>query len=309
MTGQIERIRIFVRVAETSSFARAARELNVSRSIVTRYVGELEAELGVQLLVRTTRKVSLTVAGSIYLDRMRPLLAEFDRATDLVKQQHNTLSGDLRISAPVSFGQRFLPHALTGFRKTYPDVRVRVDLTDRFVDIIAEKFDMALRISGPPADVSTIWRKIAEVPRMLVASPGYIKRHGAPRRPEDLRHHSVLGYRNFAGGSTWQMTHAATGEHVSQTLSYPFESNSGEVIVDMAIEDGGVTLMPAFMVSDHVKSGALVALLPDWQAPEIWLTAYYPPYEALPAKVSAFTSFVEERILGDPTLLCQTGRP
>ena len=112
MAGQIERIRVFVRVARVSSFAEAARELNVSRSIVTRYVGELEDELGVQLLVRTTRQVSLTAAGQIYLERMEPLLEELDRASDLVKQQQGTLAGDLRISAPVSFGQRFLPEIL-----------------------------------------------------------------------------------------------------------------------------------------------------------------------------------------------------
>ena len=171
MTGQIERIRVFLRVAELGSFASASRDLGVSRSIVTRYVSELEDELGVQLLVRTTRKVSLTTAGQIYLERTRPVVEELDRARDLVKQQHDTLSGELRISAPVSFGQRFLPDILDNFASTYGDVLLRVEMSDRFVDIIDEGFDMALRISGPPDGVSNIWRKIAAVPRALVASP------------------------------------------------------------------------------------------------------------------------------------------
>ena len=304
MAGQIERIRVFVRVARVSSFAEAARELNVSRSIVTRYVGEMEDDLGVQLLVRTTRQVSLTAAGQIYLERMEPLLEELDRASDLVKQQQGTLAGDLRISAPVSFGQRFLPEIFTEFCTLYPGMRIRAEMSDRFVDIIGEEFDMALRISGPPSDVSTIWRKIAEVPRALVASPAYLEQRGAPLRPEDLREHSVLGYSHFAGGGHWQMTHADTGEQVSLSLSYPFETNSGEVIVDMALRGGGMALLPNFMLSEHLRSGALVALLTNWHLPEIWLTAYYPPYDTLPAKVSAFSGFVEESVLGDPDLLC-----
>ena len=137
-----------MKVAELNGFAAAARELGVTRTIATRYVSELEDELGAQLLVRTTRKVSTTVAGRLYLERMQTLLADLDRADELINQQHATLSGELCLSAPVSFGQRFLPRVLAGFRESYPEVLLKIHLTDRFIDIIEEGFDMALRISG-----------------------------------------------------------------------------------------------------------------------------------------------------------------
>jgi len=296
MAGRIERVRVFAKVAELSGFAVAARELGVTRSIATRYVSELEEELGVQLLVRTTRKVSTTVAGQLYLERMQPLLAEMDRADELIRQQHDTLSGALRLSAPVSFGQKFLPKVLSEFRAIYPDVLLKVHLTDRFVDIIEDGFDMALRISGPPGDVSTIWRKIAPVHRSIVASPGYLETVPPLERPEDLSGHAVLGYSNFSGGQTWKLTHKGSGEVQSAPVRHGFESNSGELIVGMATDNGGVTLMPDFLVDEAISAGTLRRVLSDWEPPEIWLTAYYPPYEMLPAKVEAFTGFIEEQV-------------
>lgn len=303
MAGQIERIRIFIRVAELESFAAAARDLGVSRSIVTRYVGELENELGVQLLVRTTRKVSLTVAGQVYLDRTRPLVEDLDRAKDLVKQQQDTLSGELRLSAPVSFGQRFLPDILHEFHLAHPDVRVKVEMTDRFVDLIDEGYDMALRISGPPSGVSNIWRKIAVVPRSIVGSPIYLETTGTPQHPGDLADFAFLAYSHFPGGAALQLTHQKTHETTSTTLNHWIESNSGEVIVSLADKGCGIALMPNFLMSDALKNRRLVPLLSDWSAPEIWLTAYYPPYDKMPAKVVAFTSFVEDMVTANPAML------
>lgn len=303
MAGQIERIRVFLRVAELESFAAAARDLGVSRSIVTRYVGELEDELGVQLLVRTTRKVSLTVAGQVYLDRTRPLVEDLDRARDLVKQQQDTLSGDLRISAPVSFGQRFLPGILHEFHLAHPDVQVKIEMTDRFVDLIDESYDMALRISGPPSGVSNIWRKIASVPRSIVAAPAYLDSAGTPRHPTALADHGFLAYSHFPGGAALQLLHRETGEAAAATLDHWFESNSGEVIVALAEKGCGVALMPNFLMSDELKNRRLVPLLDAWSAPEIWLTAFYPPYDKMPAKVAAFTSFIEDMVTANPDML------
>ncbi len=194
MSGQIERVRVFLEVAERRSFAAAARALRLSRSIATRYVGELEAELGAQLLIRTTRRVSLTVVGRQYFDRMRPLVAEMDRASDLARATRGELSGTLRVSAPLSLGLRFLPATASRFLDLHPSIEMRLNLTDAFVDILGEDFDMALRISGPPSDKSTIWRKICETPRLLVASPGYLAKAGTPRVAADLARHACLGY-------------------------------------------------------------------------------------------------------------------
>jgi DNA-binding transcriptional LysR family regulator len=300
MTGQIERIGVFIRVAELESFAKAARDLGVSRSIVTRYVGELEDDLGVQLLVRTTRKVSLTIAGQVYLDRVRPVVADLQRARELVKQQQDTLHGDLRVSVPISFGLRFLPDILDNFATAYPEVRIKIDMTDRFVDLIDEGYDMALRISGPPAGVSNIWRKITTVPRLLVASPGYLENHGRPEEPSDLANHAFLGYSHYAGGDALHLENTATGKDVVVPLRQDFQANSGELIVAHAVRGWGITLMPAFLVSEELRQGKLVTLLDGWSAPEIWLTAFYPPYDRLPAKVAAFTSFIEDGLAGRP---------
>lgn len=305
MTGRLERVRVFVKVAELNGFAAAARELGVTRSIATRYVSELEEELGAQLLVRTTRKVSTTIAGKLYLERMKPLLAELDRADELIKQQHDTLSGELRLSAPVSFGQIFLPQVLAGFRETYPDVLLNIHLTDRFVDVIEEGFDMALRISGPPGDVSTIWRKIVPIRRSIVASPGYLESAPPLKQPEDLSAHAVLGYSHYSGGQSWKLTHIASGEVRSSVVRHGFESNSGELIVGEAIGGAGLSLLPDFLIRDALAAGRLRQVLADWTPPDIWLTAFYPPYEMLPAKVEAFTGFIEEQVRAFPGMMAQ----
>lgn len=303
MTGQIERIRVFIEVAERNGFAAAARHLGISRSIATRYVADLEADLGVQLFVRTTRTVTPTLAGQIYLERARAISLDLERADDLVREQQLSLSGVLRVSAPLSFGQRFLPHAVTQFRIVNAGMDLKLHLSDRMVDIVSEDYDMALRISGPPADKSTIWRKICGVPRVLVASPGYLAESGRPNAPADLSNHVCLGYSHFAGGRNWSLTHRHGGEPVDITVHQPIECNNGDVIADLATQGAGIALLPLFVVSDRLETGVLVRLLEDWQAPDIWLTAYYPPYSALPAKVRVFTRFIEDLVAENPGVL------
>ena len=303
MTGQIERVRVFLEVAERQSFAAAARVLKLSPSIATRYVGELEADLGVQLLVRTTRRVSLTVAGRQYADRIRGAVGEIDRANAFVREQQNVLQGLLRVSAPLSLGLRFLPRAVAQFRLLYPHVDLKLNLTDAFIDILGEDFDMALRISGPPDDKSTIWRKICVVPRLLVASPEYLTRMGEPESPEDLADHSCLGYSHFAGGADWPLRNSATGEARTPHVSLPIECDNGDALCELAALGEGVALLPRFIVAAQLERGDLAQILPQWAPPEIWLTALYPPYESLPVKVLTFTKFIEQIVTADPSML------
>jgi len=293
MTGHIERIRVFVEVARKESFAAAARALGLTRSQVTRYVSELEAEVGVRLLTRTTRQVALSAAGRLYLERAKPILADLARAEELVRQQHDTLKGEIRVSAPLSFGLRFLPDAISQFRILYPQVKLRLDLTDRLVDVMSEDYDMALRISGPPRDKSSIWRKMRPAPRILVASPAYIARKGRPQRPEDLVDHDCLVYAHGEDDGDWELRSAASGERGNPRLTTCFVCNNGDLIGELALRGEGVALLPRFIVAPHLSSGALSAIMTDWRAPEIWLSAFYPPYEHLPAKVATFTSFLE----------------
>jgi DNA-binding transcriptional LysR family regulator len=303
MTGQIERVRVFLEVAERQSFAAAARSQSIPRSVATRYVAELEAELGVQLLVRTTRRVSLTVAGRLYADRIKGVVGEIDRTNEFLRQQQGAVKGLLRVSAPLSLGLRFLPGAIAQFRSLYPDIELKLNLTDRFVDILGEDFDMALRISGPPSDKSTIWRKICGVPRILVASPAYLLRMGTPKTPADLTAHHCLGYSNFAGGDHWMLRNIATGEEQSAHVTLPFECDNGDVVGELAALGEGVALLPRFIVSRRLEKGDLIAILVQWRPLEIWLTAFYPPYETLPAKVSLFTRFIEQIVASDRSMI------
>jgi DNA-binding transcriptional LysR family regulator len=303
MTGQIERIRVFLEVAERQSFAAAARSLGLTPSIVTRYVSELEAELSVQLLVRTTRRVSLTVAGRLYVERIRPVVDEIDRTNEFVRQQQDAVKGLLRVSAPLSLGLRFLPGAIARFCNLYPNVELKLNLTDRFVDMLGDEFDMALRISGPPSDKSTIWRKICVVPRLLAASPAYLLRAGVPKAPGDLTGHKCLGYSNFAGGDRWTLRNSVTGEEQSTEVKLPFECDNGEVVAELAASGEGIALLPRFIVSKYLAVETLTPVLAQWRPPEIWLTAFYPPYQALPAKVNAFTHLIEQLIASDRSMV------
>jgi DNA-binding transcriptional LysR family regulator len=303
MSGQLERMRVFLSVAELRSFAAAARRLQLSTSAVTRHVGELERELGAQLLVRTTRRVSLTRSGEDYAKSVKAILEEVETANARAKQTQGTLTGELRVSAPLSLGIRLLPPALARFRAVHPELRLSLNLTDRFVDVVGESFDMALRVSGPPSDKSTIWRKICVVPRLLVASPAYLAARRPPRAPRDLAEHSCIGYANLASPDRWSFTHAPSRKRQTVRLTFGFECDNGDVAAEMAALGEGIALLPRFIVARRLEAGTLTPILPAWSAPEIWLTAFFPPYEALPGRVDAFARFVERWIAADPSML------
>jgi DNA-binding transcriptional LysR family regulator len=301
MPGHLERIEIFVEVATRGGFAVAARALGLSPQAVTRAVADLEAGLGVQLLTRTTRSVALTRAGEGYLDEVRAALRALGRAEDEARAAQNTLTGPLRVSAPLSFGLRFLPDVVQGFRLLHPRIVLTLDLSDRFVDILGGDHDMALRISGPPEGVSLIWRKICAVPRVLVASPGYLDRSGLPGEPGDLTGHDMLAYGNDPAGETLRLTRGGTTETLTPRPA--LSADSGDLLAALALRGEGIALLPRFLVSDALRDGRLAEVLPGWDAPEVWLTASYPPYDRLPAKVAAFTAFVEARVAEAPDLL------
>jgi DNA-binding transcriptional LysR family regulator len=295
--GKIEKIQIFLSVAELGSFAAAARRLNLSPSVVTRVVAELEQDLGVQLFVRTTRKVALTSAGQHFVERAGKATQHLQEAEDFVRAKQNSLSGELRVNAPLSFGLRFLARAVSQFQTQYNDVTLKLSLSDNFIDILSSDFDMALRISGPPTDKSTIWRKIREVPRVLVASPTYLKRMGTPSEPKQLINHRCLAYSNLASGVEWRFR-SSKDEKQNISPKFSFECDNGDVLAELAVLNEGITLLPRFIVERYLADEQLEVILAEWKAPTIWLTAYYPPYDVLPAKVKAFTSFIEDSIEG-----------
>ncbi len=292
--GELESIRVFLTVAELQSFAGAARLLGMTPASVTRTVAALEAQLDVQLLVRTTRQVSLTSAGAGYAARVKPLAYGLAEAADETREAQGITSGRLQISAPLALGVKVLPAVLSQFGALYPQIRVDVSLSDRFVDIVEEDFDLAIRISGPPSDTSTIWRKICRVPRVLVASPDYLRARGIPQQPKDLADHDCLGHRDDLGEEIWQLSN---GKHQrSHKATGRLSANNGDLLAALVLNGEGVALLPRFIIEADLAAGRVTEVLADWSTPEIWLTLYYPPYEQLPLRVATFSDFFETHV-------------
>jgi DNA-binding transcriptional LysR family regulator len=292
--SDLNSIRVFLTVAEHRSFVAAARQLSMTGPTVTRTVSALEEELGVQLLLRTTRQVSLTSAGAVYAARMRPLLEAFEAVRDDVRAEQGTATGLIRLNAPLSLGQQILPDIASGFRIEHPQTSISLTLTDRFIDIVSGSFDLAIRISGPPKDKSTIWRKICRVRRVMVASPGYLAAFGTPQTADDLEGHACLAYDEEAISETWELSHAGSSRKIKagKTLA----GNNGELMARLAENGEGIALLPLFIVEDSMAAGRLVPILPEWQPPELWLTLYYPPYDKLPMRVAKFSDFFESYV-------------
>ncbi|WP_429818141.1 LysR family transcriptional regulator [Ensifer sp. B1-9] len=287
-------IRVFLAVAKQRSFTAAARQLSMTAPSVTRAVSALEDDLGVQLLLRTTRQVSLTSAGAVYAARIEPLIRQFDEAREDLREQHGDVAGLIRINAPLSLGQHILPDIVAGFRAEHPGTQISLSLTDRLIDIVAEDFDLAVRVSEPPRDKSTIWRRICPVRRVLVASPGYLARYGSPQTPDDLDRHGCLAYDGQAISETWELTFQGRTRRVraGQTLA----ANNGEFVARLAENGEGIALLPLFIVEDALATGVLKQVLEGWEAPQLWLTLYYPPYERLPLRVAKFSDFFESYV-------------
>jgi DNA-binding transcriptional LysR family regulator len=292
--SDLHEIKAFLTVAEHRSFVAAARQLSMTAPSVTRAVGALEDKLGVQLLLRTTRQVSLTSAGAVYAARVGPLLAEFQKAGEEVREQQGDTAGLLRINAPMSLGQQILPDVASGFRVEYPDTAISLSLTDRFIDIVSDSVDLAIRISEAPKDKSTIWRKICRVRRVLVASPGYLAAFGTPSDPDQLHDHACLAYDEDAVGETWELSHAGRTRKIKAGKTVA--GNNGDLIARLAENGEGIALLPLFIVEHALASNRLQQILPEWEPPALWLTLYYPPYEKLPMRVAKFSDFFENYV-------------
>jgi len=292
--GELESIRTFLAVASLRSFSAAARQLAMTPASVTRTISALESRLGVQLLLRTTRQVALTSAGAAYLARVQPLVAALGEAAQDTRDLHGATTGLLRVAAPLSLGLRLLPAVLSQFAALHPQTRLALTLSDRFVGMVEEDFDLAIRISGPPQDYSTGWRKICPVPRMLVASPAYLLAKGAPVGPEDLRDMACLSYAEDARQEIWNLTRG-TEQHRHRAKG-GFGANNGDLLARLAVNGEGVALLPRFIVEGDLAQGRLTQVLPDWLPPDIWLTLTYPPYDRLPRRVATFSDFFEAHV-------------
>lgn len=287
-------IRVFLSVIEQGSFAGAARHLRMTPASITRIIAQLEEDLGQQLLLRTTRQVSLTGAGAMVAARYRPVIEDFDRVTEEVTRTTRPDRGRLAINAPLSFGMRLMPGLVASFRLAYPNIALDVQLTDTLVDILDANCDLAIRISMPPGDKSTIWRRICQVPRQVVAAPSLFDRIPRPENPDELTPDQCLSYGQKGAAETWTFTRGSQRRTVR--AGSDVISNNGEFLYALALSGNGMVSLPEFLVREGLASGGLELVLPDWQIPPLNLMLYYPPYEKLPPLVETFTDFFEAYI-------------
>ncbi|MEM8630071.1 MAG: LysR family transcriptional regulator [Pseudomonadota bacterium] len=285
-------IRAFLAVTELGGFAAAGRVLGITPASVTRAVAALEADLGVQLLVRTTRQVSLTSAGAAYAARVAPLVVSFDAAKQEVQCTSDRPSGRLRLTAPMSFGSRVLPRILSDYIGAHEDVSVSTTLTDTFVDIMEGTYDLAIRISEPPSDKSTIWRKICHVERVVVTGAG--SPWAGARSPEEIDEAACYAFDAGGTSESWDLTSGGRTRRIR--AGSRLGANNGDLLAGMLGSDG-IAVLPRFIVESGLRRGELVTILEAWNVPDIWLTLYYPPYDRLPPLVAHFSDFFEEHIL------------
>lgn len=286
-------MRVFVRVAELGGFAQAAREFDLSPSMVAKHILALETRLGARLLNRTTRKQSLTEVGKLYLERSKTVLAEFDSAEASAIELRATPRGLLRVTAPVVFGSCGLAPLLPKFMAQYPEVRIDLALHDRVVDLVEEGFDVALR-SGQLADSGLVARPLAPLQTILCAAPDYLKRRGTPKRVANLAQHDCLGFSYLTHRDRWRLIGPEGEETVK--LDCRLNINNGEALRQAALAGAGIVMQSALLLASDLRSGALVRVLPRHAPPPRPAHLLYLPDRRPTPKLQRFVEFVLQHL-------------
>lgn len=290
-------MQVFVHVARAGSFAAAAREMNMSRAMVSKHIMNLENELGVRLLNRNTRQVSLTEAGADYLERLGHILSDIEEAEAALTQLNTEPRGVLRVNAPPSFGAFHLVPMIAQYMQTCPRVRVELTLTDKSADMVEEGFDLAIEV-GRLADSSLVARTLAHSRLVVCGAPAYLKRHGIPQTPEDLAAHNCLTSSRFPPRDEWPFR-GPNGDAFHK-VSGSFRSNIGDAVHRMAVNGVGLTMLPTYMVGQDLKKGRLQAVLTEYEPSPYVIAALYPDRRYLPAKVRNFLELLADRLGPEP---------
>jgi DNA-binding transcriptional LysR family regulator len=283
----------FVAVVERGSFTAAGDHLEVSKGAVSKAVSRLEHRLGARLLQRTTRRHTLTEAGEVLYRRATGALEGLDAAVAEVASLGGRPHGRLRVSAPVHYGETYLAPLLGDFHAAYPEVRVELDLSNAMVDLVRDRFDVALRITTP-RDSTLVARNLAPVRAVTCASPAYLDRHGVPETPADLAHHACLGYTLDRTPSTWHYRRDG-GSWTSVNVDGPFRCNNDGMLLRAAVDGVGILHMPDLFITQQLAAGTLVPVLEAYEGPELRLAAVFPTRANLAGKVRAFVDFVAAR--------------
>ena len=285
-------MKMFVRVAEAGSFAAVAAQLDVARSVVTRQVAALEARLGSKLIARSTRRLALTAAGAVYLEKCREILTLVEEAEGDLSDARREIRGNIRLSVPLSLGVRHLTAMICDFTISHPQVSVELDFSDRRIDLIAEGMDLALRVTAGLED-TVVARRVGTCRSVVVAAPGYLARHGRPRHPRELSKHECFGYVP-ALRSNWPF-------YIKRKLTWVrahgrIQANNGDALLDAAIRGLGITYQPTFIAAEAVADGRVDVILQDYPPIEMGLFAIFPGGRYVPHRVRALVDFLAARI-------------
>jgi DNA-binding transcriptional LysR family regulator len=291
--------RMFVAVLDTGSFAAAAQRMGVSSGQASRLVSRLEAELGVQLMKRTTRALSPTDVGQVYYQRMKALLEEHDLLDAAVRNASGTPAGPLRITAPMTFGTRCLAPVLMGFMRRYPAIRLDVSFTDRLVNLVDDGFDVAVRV-GRLEDSSLMARRLCPARIVAVAAPAYLARHGIPASPPDLAGHDCIIDTNFREPLVWRFADPATGAPWPVAVNGRLRLSNGEACLLAAEEGLGIAYVPSFIAGPSLRAGRVRVLLGAARAAPHDVHALYPPARHLALKVRALIDCLVADFAGTP---------
>ncbi|MDO8769673.1 MAG: LysR family transcriptional regulator [Burkholderiaceae bacterium] len=282
----------FSAVVDAGSFVKAAAALGLSKAAMSRYVGDLEMRLGVRLLHRTTRRLSLTEEGEVFYARSKELLAGVDEAEAEITSRSGAASGLLRINAPVTFGILHLAPLWGLFRNQYPQVSLDVTLVDRVVDLVDEGYDVAIRIATLPSS-TLVSKRLASTRMVLCASPTYLQTHGRPVLPSELAAHAVISYSYWSTRDEW---HFEGPQGQVSVKTHPcIHTNSGDTCRAAALAHQGIILQPSFLVGDDLAAGTLVELMPEFRSIELGIYAVYPTRKHVPPKVRVLIDFLAEK--------------
>jgi DNA-binding transcriptional LysR family regulator len=285
-------MKTFVAVVDGGSFVKASDSQGMSKPAVTRYINDLESRLGVRLLQRTTRRLSLTDEGQLFYARCKSVLMSLDEAETEIVSRSSEASGLVRISAPLTFGILHLAPLWGEFRRLHTKVALDITLSDRMVDLVEDGFDLAIRVAALP-DSGLISRRIASTRLVLCASPLYLAEHGVPLHPSDLSNHDVIAYTQLSSGDEW---HFDGPQGKVSVRTHPWiTTNNGDTCRSAALNNQGIVLQPSFLVGEDLKSGALVELMPQYRSVEIGIFTVYPSRRHVPPKLSKLVEFLAHK--------------
>lgn len=295
--GQLENMGMFIRIVEAGGISKAADQLDIAKSAVSRRLSELESHVGAQLINRTTRKSSLTDAGSQYYIRAKNILEEIDKLDEQTRGEKTKLEGTLKLSVPLSFGLLHLSALIDEFARLHPNLSIQLDFSDRHIDLVEEGYEMAIRI-GNLADSSLQAKRLTRIRQVVCASPSYIAKHGEPKSLTELTHHQILDY-SLRNEPSLQLPDK-NGKKIKIDINAKIKANNGDFLKQMAIGGHGITIGPTFIAYQELRTGQLVTILNDHKLPDIHAYAVYPQNRFLSQRCRLLIDFIAEKFGDTP---------